>query len=109
MPGWSEFRADMIAAGYPDPANFAPQYTAYAYDAANIIIGAIGQAGSTDPQAIRAQIAATKNFKGVVGTYQGFDMHGDVTQQWSFLEYYHNGSWTILHPTKIYLPNAMRP
>jgi branched-chain amino acid transport system substrate-binding protein len=109
MPGWSKFRADMIAAGYPDPDNFVPQYTAYAYDAANIIIDAIVRAGSTDPQAIRDQIAATKNFKGVVGTFQGFDTHGDVIPQWAFLEYYHNGAWTILHPTKIYLPLATRP
>lgn len=40
---------------------------ALGYDAANLMVAAIKQAGNTDGEAIRAQLASTKNFPGVTG------------------------------------------
>jgi branched-chain amino acid transport system substrate-binding protein len=108
MPGWSRFLADYLSAGYPassyDQATFSP----YAYDAANIILDAIHRAGSVDKNAVRQQIAATQNFKGIVGYYQGFDSHGDVIPQWSFVEYNHNGLWSTVQPARLFLPVVFR-
>jgi len=108
MPGWTTFLAAYQAAGFPnepsDPGPFGP----FAYDATRIIIAAIGRADSTDPVAIRNQIAATKNYEGVVGTYQGFDACGDVIPQWAWLERYQNGQWVILNPSKLFLPIVLK-
>jgi len=54
------------------------------YAFAGIIIAAIVQSQSSDPAVIREFIAATRNDKGVVGTYVGFDASGDVIPQWSW-------------------------
>ncbi|HAH20776.1 MAG: hypothetical protein A2Y00_02790 [Omnitrophica WOR_2 bacterium GWF2_43_52] len=53
-------------------------YSAYAYDAANIIIDAIRRAGKSGRQAILAHVRLTKNFPGVVGV-TNFDQKGDST------------------------------
>ncbi|OGX23313.1 MAG: hypothetical protein A3J51_03515 [Omnitrophica WOR_2 bacterium RIFCSPHIGHO2_02_FULL_45_21] len=53
-------------------------YSAYAYDAANIIIEAIRKAAKKDRQAVLAQVRATKDFPGVVGL-TNFDEKGDST------------------------------
>ncbi len=59
-------------------------YSAQAYDAANIIIGAIGKAiddaGGSMPtrDQVTAQVAKTSNYKGVIGTTT-FDANGDTT------------------------------
>jgi len=53
-------------------------YSAYAYDASNIIIDAIRKTGKIDRQAILAQVKATKDFPGVVGV-TNFDAKGDST------------------------------
>jgi branched-chain amino acid transport system substrate-binding protein len=108
MPGWSRFLADYLAAGYPEPSYDTGTFSAYAYDAANIILDAIHRAGSADKNLIRQQIAATQNYKGVVGFYQGFDSHGDVIPQWSFVEYNHNGFWMIVQPARLFLPVVFR-
>jgi branched-chain amino acid transport system substrate-binding protein len=108
MPGWRRFLADYLAAGNPEPAYDTGTFSAYAYDAANIILDAIHRAGSADKNLIRQQIAATQNFKGVVGFYQGFDSHGDVIPQWSFVEYNHNGYWRVVQPSRLFLPAVFR-
>ena len=53
-------------------------YSAYAYDASNIIIDAIRRTGKIDRQAILAQVKGTKDFPGVVGV-TNFDAKGDST------------------------------
>jgi branched-chain amino acid transport system substrate-binding protein len=53
-------------------------YSAYAYDASNIIIDAIRKTGKIDRQAILAQVKGTKDFPGVVGV-TNFDAKGDST------------------------------
>ena len=55
-------------------------YSAYAYDAANIIIEAIRKAGKKDRSAVLAQVRATKDFPGVVGL-TSFDQKGDSSIQ----------------------------
>ncbi|MFO1320771.1 MAG: ABC transporter substrate-binding protein [Burkholderiales bacterium] len=51
-------------------------YSSWAYDAMKILAMAIGNAKSTEPEAIRKAIVAIKGWKGVEGTY-GFDDKGD--------------------------------
>ncbi len=94
MPGWPAFLADYQAAGFAnygdDPTAFGP----YAYDAARILLAAIDRADSTDPAAIRDEVANTKDHVGVVGTYEGFDGSGDVSPQWGWLMRNRAGKWS---------------
>lgn len=108
MPGWTTFLAAYQSAGFANEPNDPGIYGAFAYDAAGIIIAAIERANSTNPVDIRNQIAATSNYAGVVGTYQGFDANGDVIPQWGWLERYQSGQWDILQPTKLYLPTVLK-
>lgn len=104
MPGYPVFNAAYQAAGFLNYGEEAETYGAFAYDAANIIIAAMNRADSIDPMAIRDEIAATADYEGVVGTYEGFDANGDVIPQWAVLARYYNGRWMILHPSKVFLP-----
>lgn len=108
MPGWATFLADYQAAGFPNEPDDPSAFGAFAYDAANIIIAAIDRADSTDPTDIRDEIAATTDYEGVVGTYEGFDANGDVIPQWAWLERYQSGQWVILHPSKVFLPIVVK-
>jgi branched-chain amino acid transport system substrate-binding protein len=51
-------------------------YAAWSYDALHIVARAIKTAGSTDPEAVRKAILATKGYAGLEGTYD-FDRNGD--------------------------------
>jgi branched-chain amino acid transport system substrate-binding protein len=104
MPGYDDFNAAYKAAGFLNCGGEAEAYGAYAYDAAKIVIAAIDRADSTNPAAIRDEIAATANYDGVVGTYEGFDAKGDVIPQWAWLELYQNGEWVMVYPYKVFLP-----
>lgn len=104
MPGYDDLNTAYQAAGFPNYGDEVQNWGAFAYDAANIIISAIDLADSTNPADIRDEIAATINYSGAVGTYEGFDAKGDVIPQWARLELYDNGQWTILHPSKIFVP-----
>ncbi len=108
MPGYGTFNTAYQAAGFPNYGDEAMIWGAYAYDAAKIIIAAIGRAQSTDPNDIRDAIASTINYQGVVGIYEGFDAKGDVIPQWAWLERYTNGQWIILHPSKVFLPTTLK-
>jgi branched-chain amino acid transport system substrate-binding protein len=55
-----------------NPDNFA----SWAYDALHIIALAIGNAKSTEPEAIRTAILAINGYQGLEGTYV-FDKNGD--------------------------------
>jgi branched-chain amino acid transport system substrate-binding protein len=62
-------------------------YTIYGYEAANVTLAAIekaSKAGAADAKALRAgtrdQLAATKDFKGVLGTWS-FDENGDTSNK----------------------------
>jgi branched-chain amino acid transport system substrate-binding protein len=104
MPGYDALNADYQAAGFPNYGDEAGVWGAFAYDAAKIIIAAIDRADSAGPAAIRDEIAATANYDGVVGTYEGFDAKGDVIPQWAWLELYQNGEWVMVYPYKVFLP-----
>jgi branched-chain amino acid transport system substrate-binding protein len=108
MPGYAAFNTAYQAAGFPNYGDEATATGAFAYDAANIILAAMEHAQSTSPAAIRDAIAATVNYQGVVGTYEGFDAKGDVIPQWAWLERYSNGQWVILHPNQVFLPITLK-
>ena len=104
MPGYADLLAAYQAAGFPNYGDQLNWWGAFAYDAAQILMGAIDAADSTDPADIRDAIAATADYSGVVGTYEGFDSKGDVIPQWQWLERYKNGDWGVLTFHDIYLP-----
>lgn len=79
IPSASQFIADYKAAYKTDIG----AYSANGFDAANIIIAAIAKAaaaGSVTREAVRANIAATKDYKGVIGS-TSFDENGDTTNR----------------------------
>ncbi|HLG72043.1 MAG TPA: branched-chain amino acid ABC transporter substrate-binding protein [Chloroflexota bacterium] len=78
-------------AKYTQPADKIGAYSASGYDAANIIIQAVENAGASRP-AVRAYVAGLKDFKGALGTY-GFDQFGDTTDKIISLWSVDNGAW----------------
>jgi branched-chain amino acid transport system substrate-binding protein len=69
--------AKAFAARYEAAYKSAPDiFASWAYDAVTVLAAAINKAKSTDPQAIRAALLATKGHKGAEGTYN-FDANGD--------------------------------
>jgi branched-chain amino acid transport system substrate-binding protein len=79
---------------YSDPNAFGA-YTMPAYDAANILITGIKKAieakggGMPTREQVRAQVAQTKNFQGVLGN-TSFDANGDTSNK-IITVYYSNG------------------
>jgi branched-chain amino acid transport system substrate-binding protein len=108
MPGYNALNADYIAAGFANYGDEAQEWGAFAYDAAQIIIAAIDRADSVNPADIRDEIAATTNYQGVVGIYEGFDTKGDVVPQWAWMERYQNGQWAVIWPYEIFLPIMLK-
>jgi len=53
-------------------------YAVYGYEAAKVTLEAIARAGKKDRSAVIAELAATKNFDGALGTWS-FDENGDTT------------------------------
>jgi branched-chain amino acid transport system substrate-binding protein len=72
---------DAFRKAFPGPNDFGG-YTMQAYDAANALMAAIGRAvndangSSPTRDQVRAEMAKTKGFVGVIGTYD-FDQNGD--------------------------------
>jgi len=56
-------------------------YSANGFEATNIIIAALNASSSVDRASVRTAVAATKDFKGVLGT-TSFDANGDTTNKW---------------------------
>ena len=67
-------------------------WSAYAYDAANILMDAVRRAGTKDRQAVLDAMRQTKDYRGVTGV-TNFDSKGD--NQNAFIGIYkaHNGKW----------------
>lgn len=100
LPESKQFIADYKAAFAGDQFNGEPQaYSANGYEAANIIIAAMKAAGKKDREAIRAAIAATKDYKGVIGT-TSFDANGDTTNRWISIYQVKGGAWTFIDQLK---------
>jgi branched-chain amino acid transport system substrate-binding protein len=91
LPEGKQFITDYKAAFNDDPG----AYSASAFDATNIIIQAIKTAGKKDREAVRAAIAATKDYKGVLGT-TGFDENGDTTNRWVSIYQVKGGKWDFI-------------
>lgn len=96
LPEGKQFITDYKAAFNDDPG----AYSASAFDATNIIIQAIKTAGKKDREAVRAAIAATKDYKGVLGT-TGFDENGDTTNRWISIYQAKGGKWEFVDQLKI--------
>ncbi len=108
MPGYPAFNAAYQAANFAHHGQAAEMAAAYSYDALNIIFRAFGDMGTPLPSMLRDQIAWMPPYRGVVGTYLGFDEQGDTLTQWSYLEHYQEGDWVRLSPVRAYLPITMR-
>lgn len=64
---------------YKTKYNAEPEaYAAYGYEAAKVVIEAIGKVCKNDRAAIRDAVMNTKNFQGILGTWS-FDANGDTT------------------------------
>ena len=64
---------------YKDKYNKEPNmFAALAYDATNLLLEAIKQAGSTDSEAVSAALANIEDFKGVTGTISFDELHNPV-------------------------------
>ena len=75
-------------------------YTAYAYEAANVMLDAIERAskeaggGVPDREAVVQQIFATENYHGVLGTWS-FDEDGDTTLTELSVQHVENGKFVL--------------
>ncbi len=82
VPGAAQTIADFRKA-FPGPNDFGG-YTMQGYDATNALMAAIGRAinaangGTPTRDQVRAEMAKTKGFVGVIGTYD-FDPNGDTS------------------------------
>ena len=72
-PGNQAFVRNYIAAYDEEPLI----YSALSYTAVQLLVNAISEAGSTDSNAIREALAATRNFDTVLGNFS-FDAAGDA-------------------------------
>jgi branched-chain amino acid transport system substrate-binding protein len=108
MPGYPLLDAAYQSAAFPNFGDQADWAGAFAYDAANIIFNAMSRAHSGAPGAIREAISNTANYRGVVGTYVGFDAKGDVIPQWAWIAQYRGGQWVTLYPPKTFLPVVLK-
>jgi branched-chain amino acid transport system substrate-binding protein len=96
LPEAKQFLADYKAAFNAEVGS----YSANAYEATNIAIAAIKTAGKKDREAVRAALAATKDFKGVIGTTT-FDENGDTTNRWISIYQVKGGKWEFIDQLKI--------
>src|SRR3712207_5180997 len=75
-------------------------YTAYAYEAANVMLDAIERAseeaggGVPEREAVVQQIFATENYQGVLGTWS-FDEDGDTTLTELSVQHVENGEFKL--------------
>ena len=78
-------------AKFTDPKDKLGAYSASGFDAANIIIAGVEQAGA-DRAKVRAYVAGLKDYKGALGTY-GFDQFGDTTAKIIAMWNVDGGKW----------------
>src|SRR5437867_1786037 len=83
---------------YKKKFNSEPEaYGVYGYEAAKVVLDAIARAGQKDREAIRASVAATKDFDGALGKWS-FDANGDTSLKVMMVEEIKNGQFV---PVKI--------
>lgn len=74
-------------------------YSAYAYDAANIVIEAIRKAGKKNRHAVLEELRRLKDFPGVIGV-TNFDEKGDTTIRLIGVFQVKNGAFEYVGPAK---------
>ena len=74
LPSANAF-AEAFEAEYGPVSSYGP----LAYEATNILLGAIEKVGQRDRAAIRDAVRATENYTGILGFPISFDDKGDVT------------------------------
>lgn len=74
-------------------------FSAYAYDAANVIIEAIKRAGSKDREAVLREIRATRDFPGILGPLN-FDERGDALGKSVGIFKVHDGKFVFVEEVK---------
>ncbi len=85
---------------YKAKYNAEPEaYTAYAYEAAKVAIGAINKVCKNDRGAIREAVMATKDFNGVLGTWS-FDPNGDTSLTTMSGNVVKGGKWEFVSALK---------
>jgi branched-chain amino acid transport system substrate-binding protein len=85
---------------YKAKYNSEPEtYTAYAYEAAKVAIGAINKVCKNDRGAIREAVMATKDFNGVLGTWS-FDPNGDTSLTTMSGNVVKGGKWEFVNALK---------
>jgi branched-chain amino acid transport system substrate-binding protein len=83
---------------YKKKFNAEPEaYAVYGYEAARVVLDAIARAGQKDREAIRAAVAATKDFDGALGRWS-FDANGDTTLKVMMVEEIKDGKFV---PVKV--------
>jgi branched-chain amino acid transport system substrate-binding protein len=74
-------------------------YAAYGYESAKVVYDAINKACKNDRVAVRDAVMATKDFKGVLGTWS-FDANGDTTLTTLSGNTVKNGKWEFVQALK---------
>ncbi len=74
-------------------------FSAYAYDAANLIIEAVKRAGAKDREAVLREIRATQNFPGILGPLN-FDERGDAIGKSVGIFKVENGKFKFIEEVK---------
>jgi branched-chain amino acid transport system substrate-binding protein len=94
LPGAKDF-VTRYEARYGEIGSFS----AYAYDAANVLIEAIRRAGRKDRQAVLAELRNTKDFPGILGVVN-FDPKGDAVGKSVGIFKIENGKFIFLEEVK---------
>jgi branched-chain amino acid transport system substrate-binding protein len=85
---------------YKAKYNAEPEaYAAYGYESGKVVVNAINQVCKNDRAAIRDAVMATKDFKGVLGTWS-FDQNGDTTLTTMSGNTVKNGKWEFVTTLK---------
>ena len=74
-------------------------FSAYAYDATNVLIEAIRRAGKNDREAVLNEVKKTKNFQGILGPVN-FDASGDAVGRSVGIFKVENGKFKFLEEVK---------
>lgn len=74
-------------------------YAAYGYEAAKVVINAIGKVCKVDRAAVREAVMGTKDFQGLLGTWS-FDANGDTSITTMSGSIVKNGKWEFVSVLK---------
>lgn len=90
LPGGRKFVAAYEAAGFAEPYE---AYGPFTYEATNVVLAALKRVGA-DRRKLIDEIAATKNFEGIYGTWS-FDDHGQTDLKLYRMYVSQDGKWVV--------------